>query len=329
SGDEAHFDYLIKREAWIAQNRARSEVAVCLRTEAEGTGKGHWARAISRLYGRHGMQLLKPEHVVGKFNPHLEVLLQLIADEALFAGDPRQRDALYGLITEPVVSIERKFVDVYNAPNFLNLYILSNRAHYAPTGVSGRRFFIPTVASDHANDHEYFRKGRVELYDEGGFEALLYHLLYEVDVRDFNVRAVPKTAGQAEQAAYSPKGGDPLVEKACSEAVVPCRFRWGNYSEVTGGTVGQRSSEGLGFDRFIDTHPDRELSRMGSLTVKRRLVSEWGCITGKATRKTVGEAKVYGVIWPPLQELRAKCEAKHGKQDWLYPDAEEWEDPGF
>src|SRR5262249_20142881 len=66
SGDEAHFDYLIKREAWIAQNRARSEVAVCLRTEAEGTGKGHWARAISRLYGRHGMQLLKPEHVVGK-----------------------------------------------------------------------------------------------------------------------------------------------------------------------------------------------------------------------------------------------------------------------
>ena len=103
SGDEAHFDYLIKREAWIAQNRARSEVAVCLRTEAEGTGKGHWARAISHLYGRPGMQLLKPEHVVGKFNPHLEVLLQLIADEALFAGDPRQRDALYGLITEPVV----------------------------------------------------------------------------------------------------------------------------------------------------------------------------------------------------------------------------------
>ena len=60
----------------------------------------------------------------------------------------------------------------------------------------------------------------------GGYEALLYHLLHEVDVRDFNVRAVPKTAALLEQAAYSRKGLDLLVEKACHEAVVPCA--WGD-----------------------------------------------------------------------------------------------------
>jgi hypothetical protein len=322
SGDEAHYDYLIKREAQIAQKRMRSEVAVGLRSEEEGTGKGHWARTISRLHGRHGMQLLKPEHVIGKFNPHLEVLLQLIADEALFAGDPRHRDALYGLITEPVIPIEPKFIGVYNAPNYLNLYILSNHAHFAQTGVGGRRFFIPTVAPDHASDHEYFRKGRAELYNEGGLEALLYHLLHEVDVHDFNVRAVPKTEGLAEQAAYSRKGIDLLVEKACSEAVVPCRYRASNFS------IADRAADGeLGFDYFIDHHPDKDLSRLGSLAVKRRLASDWGCITGKPARMMVFGKRACGVIWPRLAQLRARFEAKHGKQSWLNPDAAAWKSP--
>ena len=87
---------------------------------------------------------------------------------------------------------------------------------------TARRFFVPKVSSESANDHEYFRKIDGELHD-GGYEALLYHLLHEVDIRDFNVRAVPKTAALAEQAAYSRKGIDLLVEIACKEGVVPCQ----------------------------------------------------------------------------------------------------------
>jgi hypothetical protein len=321
SGNEEHYNYLIKREAWIAQNRARSEVAVALRTEAEGTGKGWWARTIAYLYGRHGMQLLRSEHVVGKFNPHLEVLLQLIADEALFAGDPRHRNVLYGLTSEPTITIERKFVDAYNAPNHLNIYLLSNAAHFLPTGLRGRRFFVPTVSSDHASDHEYFRKGQDQLINEGGREALLFYLLHEVDVRDFNVRAVPKTAGLAEQAAYSRKGVDALVEKACSEAVVPCRFKMGDFSGV------DRSEEGFGFDHFVDHHPDRELSRLGSLAVKRRLHKEWKCTTGKSARMTNSGKQIPGIVWPSLEDLRSMFVAKHGKQEWLNPTATKWEEP--
>ena len=108
SGNEEHFDYLMKREAFIAQRRTRSEIAVALRTEEEGTGKGFWCRTLNRLYGVHAMQVQKPEHVIGKHNKHLEVLLRLTADEALFVGDPRHRNALFGLITEPTITIEPK-----------------------------------------------------------------------------------------------------------------------------------------------------------------------------------------------------------------------------
>lgn len=193
----------MKREALIAQKRIRSEIAVCLQTEQEGTGKGQWARTLNYLYGVHAMQVQNPAHVTGKHNAHLETLLRLTADEALFAGDPRHRNSLYNLITEPRLTIEPKFVGVYTAISYLNIDVISNAKHFIPVSETARRLFVPTVSSEKASNHEYFRKMTAQLND-GGYEALLYHLLFEIDIRDFNVRAVPKTAALAEQAAYSP-----------------------------------------------------------------------------------------------------------------------------
>jgi Family of unknown function (DUF5906) len=324
SGNQEHFDYLIKREAFIAQRRTRSEIAVGLRTEVEGTGKGAWERALNRLYGVHAMQVHKPEHVIGKHNKHLETLLRLTADEALFAGDPRHRNALYGLITEPDITIEPKFIDAYPAKNHINIDITSNAQHFLHASPTARRMFIPTVSPNHASDHDYFYKIDAQLRD-GGHEALLYHLLYEIDISEFNVRAVPRTAMLAEQAAHSRKGVDLLVETACSEGRVPCQtYGAPPYFSNTAGYEDRR-----GFDHFIDHHPDHDLARMGHLRVKRLLADDWGCVTGKDARRQVENRRVPGIIWPPLKELRAKFEAKHGgPQTWL-SDAEDWQEEQF
>jgi hypothetical protein len=324
SGNEEHFDYLMKREAFIAQKRTRSEIAVGLRTLEEGTGKGFWCRALNHLYGTHAQQVQKSENVIGKHNKHLEILLRLTADEALFVGDPRHRNALYGLITEPTVTIEPKFVDSYPAQNHLNVDILSNSEHFIAVSGTARRFFVPTVSPERASDHEYFRKIQQQLND-GGYEALLYHLLHEIDIRDFNVRAVPKTAALLQQAAYSRSGIDLLVEKACSEGRVP--FPHHQYPEVsmcTGTNAVGYPDARLGFDYFVEHHSDRELGHMGILTVKRRLALEWGCVTGKRTRRQINGIRLHGVVWPPLSELRAKFEQKFGPQTWLNPQITEW-----
>jgi hypothetical protein len=78
----------------------------------------------------------------------------------------------------------------------------------------------------------------------------------------------------------------------------------------------------LGFDYFIDHHSDRELAHAGALKVKRILSKDWGCITN--TRRQFNGARIFGIWWPPLPELRAKFEAKYGKQQWLHPDENEW-----
>ena len=221
SGNEEHYDYLIKREALIVQKRVRTEIAVALQTEIEGTGKGIHTRTFNRLFGVHAMQVQNPEHVVGKHNPHLEKLIRFTADESLFARNPEHRNSLYSLITEPDLTIEPKFVNPYKATNYLNIDVISNAKHFIPVSNYARRFFVPTVSVERVNDRKYFDDVLGQLAD-GGHEALLYHLLHEVDVRDFDVRAVPKTAALAEQAAYSRHGVNLLVEKVCNDAVAPC-----------------------------------------------------------------------------------------------------------
>ena len=317
-GNEAHWEYLEKREAWIAQKRRRSEIAAAYRTEAEGSGKGFWCNHLGRLYGPHYMQINKPEHVIGTHNPHLETLIKVCADEALFVGDPRHRNTLFSLITEPTIMIDPKFITAYSAPNYLNIDMTTNSKHFVPASRTARRFFIPTVSEDRVGDFEYFNAIETQLKD-GGYEALLYHLLYEVDLRDFDVRHVPKTAGLAEQVEYSRKGLDGLVEKICNDGCVPCAHQqWPGFSVSNG------AEEREGFDYFIDNHHDRELRDLGALKVKRDLRKHWNCKSGDDTKRRDGTNMIYGVKWPPLTELRALFEERHGPQEWLHPEVTEW-----
>jgi hypothetical protein len=191
-GNGEHFDYLEKREAFILQKRKRTEIALGLHTLQEGAGKGFYEKHMGHLLGNHAMQVTNPRHVIGNFNPHLETLLRLTADEALFVGNPEHRNALFGLITEPKLTIEPKGCGVYPADNYLNISITSNHEHFVPVSGTARRFFVPTVSPAHMQDFDYFRAIEDQLRNDYGYEALLYHMLHEVDLKDFDVRKVPR-----------------------------------------------------------------------------------------------------------------------------------------
>ena len=198
SGNDDDFNYLLRREATILQKKIRSEIALGLRTKEEGCGKGFYEKVMGRLLGNHTMQVTNPKHIIGNFNPHLQTLLRLTADEALFVGNHEHRNALFGLITEPKLTIEPKGCGVYQAANFLNLSILSNSDHFVPVSGTARRFFIPVVSIARMQDHAYFNDIEDDL-DAGGYEALLYYFLHEVNLDGFNVRKVPQNAGLREQ----------------------------------------------------------------------------------------------------------------------------------
>ena len=322
SDDGDHFTYLIKREATILQERRRSEIAQALQTPEEGAGKGFYELVMRHLLGNHAMQITNPNHIIGRFNPHLEALLRLTADEALFVGDPRHRNALFSLITEPTIIIEPKGLGIYEAQNYLNISILSNSAHFIPVSSTARRFFVPRVSAEHVQDFAYFGAIMDQLVNEHGYEALLYHLLFEVQLRDFDVRQVPRTAALVEQAAYSRRGIDGLVEIVCNEGRVPCEHpKW------LGFTITSGQADDKDFYRFIAMQKDQELSRLGGLAVIRRLEKEWGCHAGQRRREPGTHERISGFYWPALADLRCRFEERFGKQQWTN-DVVEWSAPG-
>jgi hypothetical protein len=322
-GNQQHFDYLLKREATILQKRIRTEIALGLRTEEEGVGKGFYEFVMRHLLGNHAMAVSNPKHVIGAFNPHLETLLRLTADEALFVGNHEHRNALFNLITEPKLTIEPKGCGVYPADNFLNPTIISNSKHFIPVSNTARRFFIPTLSIEHMQDFAYFTAIKNQLYDEGGFEALLYHFLKEVDLTDFNVRAVPKTAGLTEQAALGRRGIEGLVEEVCSTGSVPCEhFAWPGHSITSG------HDEGFGLYAYIDKHRDRELSQLGGLKVIKQLIKDWDCKATGPRRERGSNDRTSCLQWPTLAELRDKFEQRFGSQAWLHPERTEWSTGG-
>ena len=330
SGNKAHFDYLLKREATIFQKRIRSEIALGLQTKEEGCGKGFYEATMGRLLGNHAMQVTNPKHIVGNFNPHLETLLRLTADEALFVGNPEHRNALFGLITEPTLTIEPKGCALYNAASFLNLSITSNADHFLPVSDTARRFFIPTVSAARKQDHEYFAGLQAEL-DNGGYQALLYHLLYEVDLTNFNVREVPQTEALRQQRDYSL----PPLEAWWCELLETGTLRGADPDEPNRAVSNsyQRQIEIETKSRYGDTSVQvRYVNQPGIYDQARLLeprlrntsdhrlgghLSEMGCTNGWVLRRR-------GWTFPPLVDCRAAWAKRYPDWKWRNPELTEW-----
>jgi hypothetical protein len=200
-GDDERFQYLMQWLARMVQKPAeRGEVAVVMRG-GEGTGKGTVARAMARILGQHALAISNSKHLTGNFNSHLRDCVFLFADEAFFAGDKQHVGVLKSIITEPFLTVEGKYQNAIQAPNFLHLMMASNEEWVVPASLGARRFFVLEVGDDHKDDHAYFEAIWQEM-DAGGYEAMLADM-QAMDLTHFNVRRVPDTEGLQKQKKLS------------------------------------------------------------------------------------------------------------------------------
>ena len=176
-GDEEIFRWVIGWLCDLFQNPCNKiGVALVLRSPEEGTGKGFFANQIGHLIGRHFATYLHSERIVGKFNAHLRDKLLIFMDEAMWAGDKQARGVLYGLITEPTITVEAKGMMPEESPSFLRVLMASNHDWVAPAGPTARRFCVLDVADNSQNNQAYFKEIHEELKN-GGYEALLDYFL--------------------------------------------------------------------------------------------------------------------------------------------------------
>ena len=101
-------EYILRWVAWSIQHPAeQAEVALVLIGE-KGVGKGTLVRCLQRIFGAHAFQVTTREHVIDKFNGHLQDCVLFIADEAYWGGDKRCVGRLQGHDHRTHAADERK-----------------------------------------------------------------------------------------------------------------------------------------------------------------------------------------------------------------------------
>ncbi|GAA0788541.1 DUF5906 domain-containing protein [Marinobacterium sediminicola] len=201
SGNDAYYTYLLDWLADMFQNTARLPGVAIVMKGARGAGKSFTANTIGSLWARaHYKHISNPDHLVGRFNSHLQDCLLCFADEALFAADARVEQQLKVAITEPQRMIEAKGKDAIMVNNYTRVMMATNSEWSVPAGADERRYFVLQVSDEMAQKHDYFR-AIAEQLDTGGREALL-HFLLNREIRS-NIRQSPKTEALLEQKLYS------------------------------------------------------------------------------------------------------------------------------
>src|SRR5437764_15429260 len=137
--------------------------------------KGHDGARTAPNPGQHALAISNSKHLTGNFNAHLRDCVFLFADEAFFAGDRQHMGVLKSIITEPYLTIEGKYQNAAQTPNFLHLMMASNEERVVPASIDARRFFVLEVGDKARNNHDYFA-AIWQAMETGGYQAMLYEL---------------------------------------------------------------------------------------------------------------------------------------------------------
>jgi len=222
-GDQAVYNYLTLWLAWVFQFPDKKPGVVPVWHGDQGAGKGIIAHMLARLFGTHSFYVTQPGHVVGRFNKHLLNCLFLLMDEAVFAGDPQTTGPLKALITDDVITIEPKFVDAIQKPNYLTGLMLSNSKHPAHVEANDRRYFVCPVSSEKVGDKAYFVALKHQI-DSGGAAAFLHAMLHrEIDADA--VRFRPETNATSEVKRRGFVGVDRWLHETLNEGRPPLPHR--------------------------------------------------------------------------------------------------------
>ena len=291
NGDNYTAAYVI---GWMAdlvqQPTERLGVSIVLRSDAQGTGKGLFARIFGHLFGKHYLHITNPRHLTGNFNAHLIDCILLFADEAFWAGDKSSEGALKTLITEEYRAVEIKGKDVFQTRNFTRLLIASNKSWVVPSELHDRRFVILDVNQQRARDTEYFGKMMKQM-KSGGYEALLWFLLnlkIEIDLRN----GMPETDAMKNSKVYSMTP----VQTFWYECLVEGEFESGNDWE------GPHSKRNL-YQSFKDQ------SRKNEHTSREVFMKELKKIIDFKQTRILRERSL---IFAPLEECRDDFEERFG-----------------
>jgi hypothetical protein len=311
--DKAKFKYLIRSLAWMVQNPDKhSGVVIMLKSRKQGTGKTTLGNVMLDIFGEHGARIDDKDRLLGRFTDWLETVSFVLAEEILFAGDPKSADKLKSLVTGDTIQVERKFGSCRQVPNRLKIIATTNHDHAVAAGVQDRRNVVFDVSDERVADKAWFDALYRDL-DDGGTSEFLW-FLQSVRLGNWHPsRDILKTAETAEQQRMS---GDSVAQwsQACIEADAVIGAGRGSYgTDVTHDLGIVIASDALreAYTGFCKQNGLRPLSTDGfgkacaeMFGPRKRLSAKPSPTGGKASRRPWGYHVPKGNKWQQCVDAR-------------------------
>lgn len=222
SGNEEHMFWIMNRLAFMVQFGDKACSTALVITGNHGSGKTIIGDYLERMLGDLSYKYLHDaEGIKSRFTEELIGKFVVLADEAIFAGDPQVRNKLKSLIGAKIMRDEGKGKAVKDAQNVMFLIVLSNED--VPIGIErgDRRFTIFATDdkfsqekrdADKAVDKEakkHFNDLVKEMHGDG--PSKLLHYLLNFDVQPDIARTALKTKQKQNMAEARSISCDSLV----------------------------------------------------------------------------------------------------------------------
>jgi|SRR5581483_8198127 len=329
SGNEDHFQYLIKLLAYGVQHPDRPVgVVVAIRGE-EGAGKGFLWRNYGKLFGKHFKHIAQGEHLTGHFNAALADACFVFLDEALWAGDRKGEQILKALVTEDTFQLERKFCDPISVKNRLRIGIASNNDWIVPVGTRGRRNFVLHASDKYVDEHDpaheaYWGPLHAQFGDhapDDGRAAMLYDLLH-MDLSQFNVRAVPNSAAKTEQKLLTQAGTEAWLFEILQDGAVTISTHGLRHTLSKWDGTGMKITRDDAYDayrEFSQARREYKPPTRGQWSRKLRQILN-GCVSDERPRTDNPDRKRF-LVFRPLVDCR-KAYGEH-----VHAGDVAWDDP--
>jgi hypothetical protein len=213
NGNENHYHYLM---CWISQmfQEPWNKLGTSLVLQGlKGIGKSYLNKILSMLMnGKSGYErrlklaitIDSKNSIFGNHNDHLEKVILLCLEEAIWAGDKAHESTLKHYITGHELFINPKNLPGRNVVNYMRTIIIGNADWIVPASPDERRFFVLNVSSAQKDNREYFDALDNEILNNGGLEALMHTFMnWTIDV---NLRTALITEALIEQKTESMTG---------------------------------------------------------------------------------------------------------------------------
>jgi hypothetical protein len=196
SGEDDVFDYLMQWLANIIQQPMSKPGTALSLGSGQGAGKGALARYLKPILGEHLLTVAGADLLTQRFNDFFLGRLLVFGDEAVFPPDKRGALRLSSFITEEYITIEPKFVPVFQIQNLTRFALATYKDHATPAEIDDRRWIVPRVSNARTGDMNYWKALTHEQH-HGGPAALLDYLLKLPITRE--LRATPRTRALSSQ----------------------------------------------------------------------------------------------------------------------------------